>query len=199
MIPKIIHQIWVGEKERPEHIKKYMEGVKSIFSDHEYIFWNNDNLPELNEDCQKKFLQYKEKPAFQADLLRYVILNKYGGIYLDSDFECYKKFDHIFEKPFFCVNRNWHVTNAIFACESNNPILTNILKDVLKIKGYLGPLLLSQYILNFMGLPYKTNIFKSAKSHEYIQCETDLKFYRKENSYCFHDALESWLPKNTNN
>lgn len=197
MIPKIIHQIWVGPQEMPDKIARYCENTKKIFKDHEYKFWSNDNLPELPEDCKKVFSRYTEKPAFQADILRYFVVNKYGGIYLDSDFECYEKFDHVFEKSFFCVNPNgnsWHVCNGVFACAPNSPILTNILNDISSIKGYFGPLLLSKYILDYMNLPYKTDIKKNAMDNTYIQCEGPEKFFRKNQGYCFHDALRSWLP-----
>jgi mannosyltransferase OCH1-like enzyme len=163
------------------------------------MFWDNNNIPPLPDYCQTIFNKYTNIPAFQADLLRYFLLNKYGGIYLDCDFICYQNFSKIITKDFFCVQPNlkaWYATNAVFACEKDNPILTNLLKDILTIRGYLGPILFSKYILLHMQKPEKTNVFNASKTSDYVQCEDPKNFYLKNGLYCYHDALKSWLPNN---
>ena len=43
-IPKIIHQIWIGNKPRPE---KLMDTWKEKNPDFEYKFWNEENLKDI--------------------------------------------------------------------------------------------------------------------------------------------------------
>ena len=200
MIPKILHQIWIGPNKIPKHIQEYCNINAKIFDDYEYKFWHNDNIPQMPDACYKQFKRYekRQKYAFQADILRYFILNQYGGIYMDVDFICKVKFDHIVKKNFFCVSPNanvFHVCNGIFGCVANNPILTNIV-DNLKNEPYHGPLFFTHHISKFLGVPYKTNIYKylQENDHYYVQCESPTKFFLKT-GYCFHDALKSWLPK----
>ena len=47
MIPKIIHQIWVGEYRIPKREKNLIEEVKQKHPDFEHILWTNDNIPTL--------------------------------------------------------------------------------------------------------------------------------------------------------
>lgn len=202
MIPKIIHQIWIGPNPIPSHLEKHQESIKKEFYDYEHMFWNNENLPELPQNCKDQISRYgkKNQYAFQADVLRYFLLNKYGGIYMDIDFFCSKRFDHLIKKPFFCVNPNangFHACNGIFGCEKNNPILSKLLKE-LKNEIYHGPLLFSSYIHDYLNIPYRTHIFNHLKENpnEYIDCFPAQWFFLKRTGYCYHDALRSWLPRN---
>ena len=200
MIPKIIHQIWIGPNTIPSHVKEYCKNTKDLFNDYEYKFWTNDNIPDMPELCSRQFNRYGKigRPAFQADILRYYVLNKYGGIYLDVDFVCNRRFDSIINKKFFCVNPNskgFHVCNGIFACEPNNPILTKLLSE-LKNEPYHGPLLFTKYISEFVGVEYRTNLFNHLQNnpHDYVQCGAAVDFFTRS-GYGYHDALRSWIPK----
>ena len=197
MIPKIVHQIWIGPNPIPQKVIPYIDTVKQKFDDYEYMFWDNSNLPELPKNCQEIFnsKRYKLKPALQADVIRYFVLNQYGGLYLDIDFYVKERFDHLFTKDFFCVRPNkigWHCCNGVFACEKNNPILTKIITEM-KPEVYHGPLLFSKYILEYMGLSYGSNVFQGAKSNDYVKCEDCDDFFNAKGRYAYHDALKSWL------
>ena len=141
----------------------------------------------------------KNKPALQADILRYYVLNKYGGIYIDADFICYESFGHIIKKPFFCVSPNtmaYWACNGLFGCEPNNPILNMLLLELGREPTH-GPQLLTRYILQYLGFGDRTNLYAYLESnpHNYIQCEKPNKFFRKGGEYCYHDALRSWQSK----
>ena len=49
-IPKIIHQLWIGPKERPS---KFMDTWKKNNPDFEYIFWNEEEIKKRNEEIKK--------------------------------------------------------------------------------------------------------------------------------------------------
>lgn len=185
----------------PPHIQQYCARTKSLFNDYEYKFWTNENMPDMPELCMKQFNRYgkKGKIAFQADVLRYYLLNKYGGIYLDVDFVCNKRFDGLIKKKFFCVSPNgrvFHVCNGIFACEANNPILTKLLSE-LKDESYHGPLLFTKYISEYLGVQYRTHLFNYLQENpnSYVQCASATDFFSKKLGYCYHDALHSWSNK----
>lgn len=82
MIPKIIHQIWIGPKKRPDI---WMDTVKQFCSEFEYEYklWDNDNVP--TDLINQTF--YNNDPTYfgKADILRYELLYRYGGCFVDSD------------------------------------------------------------------------------------------------------------------
>jgi mannosyltransferase OCH1-like enzyme len=99
MIPKIIHQIWIGDK-APIHIEEAMLGIKNDNKDFEYILWDNDNIHTL--DLPKKVIDMLNNEdrclCYITDVIRLLILNKYGGLYIDADTISIKPLSDLYEK-----------------------------------------------------------------------------------------------------
>ena len=96
MIPKIIHQLWIGEKSAPINL---MNTWKEKHPDYEYIYWNEDELKKRNftSSLQNRIDEMDEING-KADILRWEILYHYGGIFLDADSICIEPFDDLIEK-----------------------------------------------------------------------------------------------------
>lgn len=108
MIPKKIHQIWIGNSLIPERCKLFMERMKVLHPDWEYKLWTNDDIFETHYK-EDKFLQsyWKDvdthfKPAHIADRARLLILRDFGGVYVDADANPIKSFNNIIEN----INEN---------------------------------------------------------------------------------------------
>jgi len=94
MIPKIIHQIWVGE-EPPQFIKEAMESVQKLNPDFEYKFWGNEHIPQFKlENVFKESLTI----SFAVNVMQLKILEEYGGLYIDADTFCEKPLNEWFQK-----------------------------------------------------------------------------------------------------
>lgn len=86
MIPKIIHYVWCGDKPKPESVLKYIESWRKNCPDFEIKEWGNEILSELDNAYVKQAFAAK-KWAFVSDYVRLYVLEKFGGIYLDTDVE----------------------------------------------------------------------------------------------------------------
>ena len=91
MIPKIIHQIHLGKKPLSEKEIEWQKTWKTYNPNYEFIFWDDKKIDEL-ELTNRMYLQ-NESYSIQSDILRYEILYQYGGVYVDTDFECLKNLD----------------------------------------------------------------------------------------------------------
>ena len=82
-IPKIIHQIWIGPKKRPDI---WMDSVKDFCKNHnyEYVLWDDNKVSELTLTNQT-FYELEKTFNGKSDILRYEILYKFGGVYIDAD------------------------------------------------------------------------------------------------------------------
>lgn len=89
MIPKIIHQIHLGGAPNPE-TQRMMDGVKAVNSNFEYWFWHEGNIGEF-----KTTKLHGHHPASTSNIIRLMAVHKYGGIYLDTDFEAIKPMDDL--------------------------------------------------------------------------------------------------------
>lgn len=89
-IPRIFHHIWIGDKPLPDKFQEYIDGWKRLHPDWEFKLWTNDNQPALiNQAIYDKGGSWAQK----ADVLRYELLYNYGGVSLDTDFECLKNIE----------------------------------------------------------------------------------------------------------
>ena len=94
-IPKIIHQIWIGNRQLPLKLQQYQETWKKQNPDWEYKRWTNEEVKKYTFDNKElKFLFDRALTLGErVDVLRYDILYQYGGIYADCDCICLKPFD----------------------------------------------------------------------------------------------------------
>ena len=101
-IPKIIHQLWLGDNEMPEHCKKFVEEMKEMNPDYEHHLWGNEVFEEKYKD--DKYLQnYTKEPelykwAFICDRIRLLLLRDHGGIYVDVDAKPVKSFNTVLDR-----------------------------------------------------------------------------------------------------
>ena len=98
-IPKIIHYCWFGGNPLPELTIKCIESWKKFCPDYEIIEWNEQSFDINCSDYAKEAYEAK-KWAFVSDYCRFYILNKQGGIYLDTDVELIKPIDDLLDCSF---------------------------------------------------------------------------------------------------
>ena len=93
MIPKIIHQIWIGEKTPPTN---HMDTWKNMNPEFEYIRWSEKEIIKrgLRIECQNRIDEMIEING-KADIIRWEILYKYGGVFLDADSICVEPIDDV--------------------------------------------------------------------------------------------------------
>ena len=88
MIPKIIHQIWLGPKKRPDQwINTFKIDYINKNPEYKYYLWNEENINSLftNFPIYKIIYDLEKTYNGKSDILRYLILYNYGGIYIDAD------------------------------------------------------------------------------------------------------------------
>ena len=93
-IPKIIHQLWIGPKPAPT---KFMNTWKEkhVGLGFEYIFWNEEELEKRGMTLTlKDKIDSMEEINGKADIIRWEILEKYGGVFVDADSICIEPIDH---------------------------------------------------------------------------------------------------------
>jgi hypothetical protein len=148
-IPLFIHQIWFGDELDKKNIRSILlKKVKHVAKENNfgYKLWTNDYLTEENFPITWKYITIvkkygKKRYAQIADLCRYELVNRYGGVYLDSLFEISSKFcDYIKKHSSFsiivanedpcdlnCKSDKKYLSNGFFATVSGCPSLQNLL------------------------------------------------------------------------
>ena len=132
MIPKLIHQIWVGEPPS-EEIAFLMSTWHIVNPDFEIIVWDEEMLRKEFPDMPEKVWTYE--PAMISDIFRVFIVYRYGGVYVDSDFEAVKPFNHIVETYKAFIGRPAkspsHVANGLFGAEIGSEFTERIRDSII--------------------------------------------------------------------
>ena len=113
---KLVHQIYgifddgIPLKDIPvfyENVKKTKEFCKEM--GYQYKMWNLKQCVDLVKKYYPQYLDLWNDftlPIQRADFIRYCILHKYGGIYIDCDIHPLRSLDNLFNKDTFFVT--WH-------------------------------------------------------------------------------------------
>lgn len=136
MIPKKIHFIWVGGKEKPKDILKCMETWKRHLQEYEIIEWNESNF-DINAHPFVKAAYEAKKWAYVSDYIRaYVIYNE-GGIYLDTDVLILANFDDFLNnRAFVGFERPNYPFTAVFGAEKKHPFVKAMLDYYDQLDSY---------------------------------------------------------------
>lgn len=132
-IPKIIHYFWFGKNPESDLILKCISSWKKYNPDYKIIRWDESNFNIDDSIDYVKEAYYAKKWAFVSDYARFYVLNKYGGIYLDTDVEALKSLDPIVNKgPFLAMEHDNYDSIAPglgMASLPDNLLLKKMLED----------------------------------------------------------------------
>jgi hypothetical protein len=154
----------------PRLIKRIYLNMETDNVGYELFFFSDEDCVDfIREEYGEYYLHLYEKlkpGAYKADLWRYMILLKYGGIYGDFSQIMVMKFDDVIENcdRVFCIDEPWSVFslhNAFMATKPDDEVLKKVLDssfDMINKSEYgsdpldiTGPVILGKsynYILN---------------------------------------------------
>lgn len=143
-IPKIIHQIWIGD-EIPNKLKDFTDKMKKMHPEYKYYLWGNELWKKYANDPFIESYSTKNFPlAFVVDRFRMLLLHEYGGIAVDPDCEIIKSFDNILDKlgkdvTYWCASRQKIDTGALFECgiQGSTP-KSRVVIELLKVWNQFG-------------------------------------------------------------
>ena len=119
---KTIHYCWFGRGDKPEKIKKCMASWSRICPDYKIVEWNEDNF-DINICPYVKQAYEAKKYAFVSDYARFYALNKFGGVYLDTDVELLKDITPLLNSNFLGFESDTSVNSGLIMCaEADNEL-----------------------------------------------------------------------------
>lgn len=127
-IPQAVHFIWLGPRPFP---LKSVENVRTWMAknpDWTFYFWTDRDRPtpvpgmqtrrveEFSFSRLGKCFQKSECFAEKSDLLRYELLYKEGGVYVDHDVKCFQSFDSLNRAYDFYCGIDMPNTSSLPSC-----------------------------------------------------------------------------------
>jgi len=207
-VPPCIHQIWFGG-ELPTHYRPFIEVMKRINPTLEHRLWTESNIDfELQTG---DLIGRVENPGQKSDILRYEILDRFGGIYVDLDFVAVRSFEPLRNLDFF-TGIVYHSTpslaNGLIGAVPGHPIIRECLAraeslqdpcDLLGIMHKTGPYLLTDVFAALhsgldrcVALP-NAYFYPYPNASRYKSRGDDYRSYIQPGTICVHLWHCSWL------
>jgi mannosyltransferase OCH1-like enzyme len=192
-IPKIIHQIWIGPKKPPVYMKKWVK----LNPDYEYVLWDDVRVANFELENQKIYDDFakREKECYngRSDVIRYEILKRYGGIYLDADCDPKRPLDdYLLDNELFTAflneqERPGRLASGIIGCVPNHPLMDKCIKnmkglDVINHPAFktVGPVYFTEMAIGFNIKVYPSYYFLPQFFYD------DVKYDGNFKPYCDH-------------
>jgi mannosyltransferase OCH1-like enzyme len=159
VIPRIIHQVWVGPDPLPERFSEYQRTWRDHHPDWDLRFWTDGNLPE---DLRRpESYDRLRSPIERCDLLRLELVWREGGVYVDCDFECLRPLDPLLEGTDFLLgySKPGRVNHALMGAIPHHPLLGRALDEIRPrdVFGYdkdaTGPGFFTRLVAQYEDLP----------------------------------------------
>ena len=93
-IPALLHQIWLGGRPLPARWADFSDRLQAMNPEFQYKRWGDADADALIAGTPyEPFYRAWTNPGFRSDILRLLILQQFGGIYLDTDCEPVRPLD----------------------------------------------------------------------------------------------------------
>jgi mannosyltransferase OCH1-like enzyme len=136
VIPRTIHQIWIGPDPLPADHRRWIETWRRHHPKWDHRLWTEDDLPD--DPIRPEILERLRAPVERADILRLEILYRHGGVYVDTDMECLRPVDEVLGDEEFvgvCMKPG-RATNTFIAAVPGHPLLRRALNEVRPMEVY---------------------------------------------------------------
>jgi len=189
MIPRILHQVWVGPLPLPDEYARYRESWRRHHPEWEMRLWTDESLPD--DFVRPEVYERLRKPAERSDIIRLEVLFRFGGVYVDTDCECLRPIDPLLRDGvdlFGIYDSPVKVHTAVIGSVRGHLLLERALRELRPVTEYgldqggTGPRFLSAVLRKH---PDQVTLYPL----EFIQPRTDTE---REQAYAVHHASMSW-------
>ena len=137
MIPRLIHQIWLGESGGPSPGAAFREAAATWRDHHpdwEYRLWGAADIDRLFTSRRPDLhALYRAYPHWvqRADAARYLILHYYGGVYADLDVRCVRSFNGVADADLLLApTEPLGLSNDLMAAAARHPLFHRLLDEL---------------------------------------------------------------------
>lgn len=195
MIPRVLHRIWI-EGAIPAEFETYWQAWERLHPGWELRTWRDGDLGWLTNRAQYEMAVHA---AQKADVARYDILARYGGVYVDCDVEPLRSLDDLLGyRAFAGYEDAYSVCNAVIGTEAGHGAICTIVAEL--------PASMTSHRAESVnmqsGPPFITEILRRGWDglmllppvafYPYHWSEADPHIY-PEAAYAVHHWAKSWL------
>lgn len=194
MIPKIIHYIWLGEK-KTKLVQKSIKTWKKKAPEYKIMEWNEETLPSFKNSYYQQAMATNNY-AFASDYARLKVLQKYGGLYLDTDMYLLKNPTKLFKNKDLVFGINTTpplMSTCLIAASRDNKFINEALDlySTLNFEKKANPYLLTPILEKMYGFKEKDRT-QFLDNRKVVAYNSDILLQPSFNAVAMHVGDISW-------
>jgi mannosyltransferase OCH1-like enzyme len=134
-IPKLLHIIWIGNKNPPKTLETWTNDFTQDNPGWVVKIWKDKDINNLNLINKKSYNSMKEYCG-KADIARYEIIYRYGGMYIDADTMWLNRFnENVLMSGLINLSFEYDkplIMNTWFSAVPNHPFFKKIIDEIPK-------------------------------------------------------------------
>ncbi len=194
-IPKLIHRVWLGDAPMPEKMVRCGESWREHHPGWKQRLWTDRRLPR---GVDRAALARCGNAAERSDVIRYHVMSRYGGVYVDTDFECLRPLDPLITNisAFAGYEERGRVASGIVGSAPGHPAFRRLADEVARSAGRgiqpdaTGPPLITRVLRDHP----EVMVFPREIFYPYHWTELHLAGGPFPEAYAVHHWTLSWTP-----
>ena len=190
-IPRIIHSIWIGDDPLSDEHARFGETWRELHPEWEYKLWTEQDVPAVPAADRARNL------AERADVLRYEILRRHGGVYVDVDVECLRPLDELLTgvEVFAAYEVPGRLCNAVMGGVAHHPALNRICHLVARTvgRGHLPEATATVLLTRALEPLPDVTLFSAERFYPYLWDQSPADAVITDGTYAVHHWAKSWL------
>ena len=214
MIPKKLHQVWLGGNDIPKEFVKFTNNWRELHPDWEYKLWTEETI--LDKPQIRNLVDKCEAFSSKSNVVRLYAVYLEGGVYADMDIDWLRNFDELLnvssfgsvetdetndalglKLPEFDINYSKKFCNAVFGAVAESEWVgwqIKRLSEMLSQEPPWGPTLMTDAVEVFKNTDH-FHEYPSIYFYPYHWSEKNRKsedFRDHKESFAVHHWEASW-------
>lgn len=198
-IPPMIHRVWLGGRPIPEEHERFGRTFMRHHPDWKMRLWTDDDLPELEIGTKERGRARTQSEL--SNLVRYEVLHRHGGVYVDTDVECKRCLTPLLRgiDAFAALEVPGGIGTAILGSIAGHPVYGHAARLARQTLGTgvhspdaNGPRFLSLIVEQEQNVA----IFGAELFYPYLWDELERRHETFPDAYAVHHWTLSWAGKN---
>ncbi len=143
MIPRILHQTWKTNVV-PDRFVEFQQSWRRHHPAWEYRLWSDAENQDLIEQEYPQFAEFYRRlpyPILRVEFVKLAYLHRFGGLYVDLDFEALRPIEPLLDKQSIVVGRetggmgHWlrgrdYILNALIGSTAGHSLWLDLMQQV---------------------------------------------------------------------
>ncbi len=195
-IPRTIHRVWLGGRPIPEEHERFGRTFAQHHPGWEMRLWTDEDLPALGIGAAER--ERSRTHSELSNLVRYEVLHRHGGVYVDTDVECLRPLTPLLRgiDAFAALEGPGHIGTAILGSVAGHAVFARAARLARQTLGTgthpadaTGPYLLTLILEQEPAVA----ILGVKLFYPYLSDEPERRGEAFPDAYAVHHWAKSWL------